>query len=153
MTDDLHYLALDPGEKRQGWAKFNEEGTTIGFGKITGDLDNFMDWLEGLDPPPKVIIYENYRVNPTIKHGFSKVPTVQLIGMIKRFAKKAKIEIHEQNNGVLPIGLRYAGFFDRYYHANGKKKKHVDDEHAALAHGIYYLVKNKIREHRLATDG
>lgn len=142
----MHFLAIDPGEKRQGWATFTEDGEPITCGKIEGDLDNFMDWLEGLDPAPKEIIYENYRVSPSVKHNFSKVPTIQLIGMIKRFAKKAKIPLHEQNNGCLPIGIRYIGMFEMYYNPDGTKKKHVDDQFAALAHGTYYMVKEKIKE-------
>lgn len=148
--DDLFYLSIDPGERTTGWAAFREDGTDIDFGKVRGTLDDFMDWLEGLRNPPKHIIYENYMVNPTISHGFSKVPTIQLIGMIKRYAKKAGIELHEQRNVILKVALRHVGFYNIYYDSKGKKKKHVDDAVSAYAHGVYWLQKNKIRKPRIA---
>jgi hypothetical protein len=145
-----YYLAIDPGEKRVGWASFKEDGTETGMGTIIGDPDTFMDWLESLDPAPKEIIYENYRVNPTINHGFSKVVTIQLIGMIKRYAKHREIVLHEQDNTRLPIGLRYIGMFGMYYDVRTKKRtKHVDDQISAYAHGVYYLQTQGIRKSRV----
>lgn len=145
----MRYLAIDPGEKRTGWASFNEAGEETGLGTILGGPDGFMDWIEGLPDPPQEIIFEGYAVNPTINHGFSKVVTVQLIGMIKRYAKQRKIPIHEQRNTVLSIGLRYIGMY-AVYNPPGKSKKHVDDQISALAHGVYYLQKNGIRKSRVA---
>lgn len=146
MTNPNHYLAIDPGGERTGWATFDDSGKSTNFGKIEGGADNFMDWLEALQPQPQDIIYEAYRISPTVGHNFSEVPTLQLIGMIKRHATKQKIKLHKQTNQFLPIGLRYIGMFTMYYNADGSKKKHVDDQFAALAHGTYYLVKNKILE-------
>lgn len=146
----MYYLAIDPGEKRTGWASFAENGDTISMGRIDGDADTFMDWIESLDTQPKVIIYENYRVSPTINHGFSKVLTSQLIGMIKRHAKKNNIKIYEQPNTVLKIGLKMAGFYKTYYKADGSKIKHVDDQVSALAHGIYWLQAHGKRKPRIA---
>jgi len=144
----MHYLAIDPGEKRTGWASFDEQGNELGLGTIVGDPDTFMDWLEALDPAPKEIIYENYRVNPTINHGFSKVVTVQLIGMIKRYAKTRDIPLHEQDNTRLSFGLRFIGMYGMYYKGR-KKVKHVDDQISAYAHGVYYLQTHGIRKSRM----
>lgn len=149
---DLHYLSIDPGEKISGWAAFRENGTDIIFGEVRGGPDAFMDWLEGLDPAPKEIIFEEYRINPAIGHGFSEAVTIQVIGMIKRYAKKAEIPWHAQSNQFLNIGLRQVGMYDVYYErVRGKerRKKHVDDQISAYAHGVYYLVKKGIRESRL----
>jgi hypothetical protein len=150
MNDEMYYLSIDPGEKTSGWAAFDKEGKELEFGKITGGPEAFMDWLESLVPRPTEIIYENYRVSPTLNHGFSKVVTIQLIGMIKRYAHTRKILLHEQPNTVLKIGLKYIGFYLMYYDASGKKKKHVDDEISAYAHGVYYLQKKGIRKSRVA---
>lgn len=150
MHEKMHYLSIDPGEKTTGWAAFDSEGSELEFGKITGGVNAFMDWLDSLVPKPSEIIYENYRVSPTINHGFSKVVTIQLIGMIKRYAHTNKILLHEQPNTVLKIGLKYAGFYPLYYDSQGKKKKHVDDEVSAYAHGVYYLQKKGIRKSRVA---
>ena len=148
QIEDLYWLSIDPGEKTTGWAQFTKDGELIEFGDIRTGPDGFMDWLESLIPQPGEIIYENYRVSPTISHGFSKVVTVQLIGMIKRFARKNKIPLHEQPNTVLKIGLKFAGFYTMYYGSDGKKKKHVDDKISAYAHGVYFLQKRGIRKSR-----
>lgn len=143
-----HYLAIDPGEKRTGWATFAENGDPIGMGVITGDADDFMDWLEELDPQPKEIIFEGYWINPTISHGFSEALTIQLIGMIRRYAKKQEIKLHKQRNTDLKVALRHAGFYGTYYHVTGPKRgqriKHVDDQISAFAHGKYWLIKNGV---------
>lgn len=149
MYETLYYLSLDPGEKNTGWAAFDENGNDLGMGKISGGLDPFLEWIESLDPSPSEIIYENYRISPTIAHGFSKVVTVQLIGMIKSYAKRNRIPLHEQPNTVLKIGLKYAGAYNAYYDARGKKKKHVDDQVSAYAHGLYYLQSHGIRKNRV----
>lgn len=142
------YMSIDPGEKRTGWARFDENGDTTGFGKING-IDEFLDWLED-QPPPKTLILENYRVNPNISHAFSKVRTVEVIGGVKRYCRKHGVNLVEQRNTDLSIGLRYIGMYEVYY--KGRKKiKHVDDEISALAHGEYFLVKNKIKKHRKDT--
>lgn len=140
------YLAIDPGEKRTGWARFDESGATTGFGHVDG-IDEFLDWLDD-QPKPKVLIMEDYRVNPGISHAFSRVRTVECIGGIKRYCRKNGVKLSEQRNLVLPIGLRYLGMYEVYYRGT-KKIKHVDDEISALAHGTYYLVKNGIIKHRL----
>lgn len=139
------YLSIDPGEKRSGWARFNELGEVTGFGHKDG-IDEFLDWLED-QPPPKVCILEIYRVNPGISHAFSKVRTIEVIGGVKRWCRKNNVTLVEQRNTDLSIGLRYIGMYEVYY--KGRKRiKHVDDEISALAHGEYYLVKNKIKKHR-----
>ena len=143
------YLAIDPGEKRTGWARFGADGETTGFGGIEG-IDEFMDWLED-QPRPKVLILENYRINPSISHAFSKVRTVEVIGLVKRYCRKNEVELVEQRNTDLPIGLRYLGMYEVYYRGR-KKIKHVDDEISALAHGEFYLVKNGVKKHRKDTS-
>lgn len=146
-SKSVKWLSIDPGEKRIGYACFDDNGETVGFGAIKG-MDEFMDWLED-NPEPGTIIFENYRVNPGVSHAFSKVRTVELIGNIKRYCHKRGIPLVEQRNTDLPIGLRYLGMYEVYY-TGRKRVKHVDDEISALAHGVYYLVKHGYRKHRLA---
>lgn len=145
----LFYLSIDPGQNTTGWAAFDERGDELGFGDIGGGPDKFMDWLESLVPPPKEIIYEGYAISPTINHGFSEAVTIQLIGMIKRFATKHNIILHKQRNTELKVALRMAGFYALYYTASGKKKKHVDDKVSAYAHGVYFLTKAGVRKSRV----
>ncbi len=150
MHEQMYWLSLDPGEKNVGWAAFSKDGSELGIGKVSGGLDPFMEWLEGLDPVPGEIIYENYRINPTIAHGFSKVLTVQSIGMIKSYARRHKIPLHEQPNTALKIGLKYVGAYTMYYDSKGKRIKHVDDEISALAHGTYFLQKHGVKKNRVS---
>lgn len=150
MRSYMTYLAIDPGEKKTGWARFGEDGETTGFGTIDG-IDEFLDWLDD-QPKPRVVIMEDYRVSPTISHAFSKVRTIEVIGGVKRYCRKNNITLVEQRNLVLPIGLRYLGMYEVYYKGR-KKVKHVDDEISALAHGEYYLVSTKVKKHRRDTSG
>lgn len=144
------FLAIDPGNST-GWALFDNAGETVEIGKIKGH-DNFLDWLE--EQSPLKIILENYKVGRSggsqFTNSFSDVPTLQLIGAIKRVAKKAKIEVIEQTPNDMYMGLRYLGLWQVY--RGGKTKQHVPDDVSALAHGRYYLVKTGIAKHRLAED-
>jgi len=94
-----------------------------------------------------LIIFEEYKVNPGISHAWSDAPTIQIIGMIKRYAKKGNIKIVGQSNQFLKIGLRQIGMYGRYYKREKGKEiriKHVDDQISALAHGTYYLKKKGV---------
>ncbi len=70
--------------------------------------------------------------------------------MIKSYAHRHKIPLHEQPNTALKIGLKYIGCYTMYYDSRGKSKKHVDDEISAYAHGVYYLQSHGIRKSRVA---
>lgn len=142
----MHYLAIDPGQKNTGWASYNEIGETEGVG-IFNDPDKFLDWLE--EQNPKVVICENYKINPGVGHVWSSVPTLQIIGAIKRIVKKQGAQLVLQDNTALGVGLRYLGMHQVYRPVQGKPRKHVPDDLSALAHGEYFLVKNKIKPHRL----
>lgn len=135
----LHFLAIDPG-KRTGYACFDEEGKVTEFDMIEGE-DRFLDWLELQNP--KIIILEGYKNRGGFVNSFSDMPTSQHIGAIKRIARKKRIPIVEQQpSPCLTIGLRFLGLYNDY------KGKHVPDKISALAHGTYYLRKNKIGVHK-----
>lgn len=149
----MTYLAIDPGGTT-GWALFDELGDTIGFGKVKGH-DEFLDWLESTTERYgkgiETLVLENYKVGRSggsqFTHSFGDVPTLQLIGAIKRVAKKASIPIVEQTPNDMYMGLRHLGLWTRY--RGGGKALHVPDEQSALAHGVYYLTKIGVRKHRL----
>lgn len=136
----MKYLALDPGEKRVGWAAFDEEGRTLNFGTYNNE-DKMLDWLESDEVNPEVIIVESYRARPGLPNAWSRLPTVQQIGAIKRIARKKKIKVVEQDpSPCLSMGLRFLGMYQTY------QGKHVPDQVSALAHGTYYLRKNRIQK-------
>jgi hypothetical protein len=131
----MSYTAIDPGDN-VGWATFDDKGEFTGFGEIKGH-DAFLDWLE--KDQASVIIVESYRARPGKINSWSRLPTVQLIGAIKRIAHKRHAKVIEQDpNPCLSIGLRFIGLHTEY------KGKHVPDKISALAHGTYYLRKERI---------
>lgn len=122
---------------------FNDDGTDAGVGEIKGH-DNFLDWLDQRTEIFIGCIVEEYTVrNQQFNHQGSKVPTIQLIGAIKRWAKKRNTPVYEQPSSALPIACRFAG-------VPYKKGVHVRDALSAYAHGVYWLQKKKIRKNRLA---
>lgn len=143
------YLAVDPGERNIGWARFDETGELTGIGTFRS-IDEFADWLD-MQPPPKTIIVEGYWVNPNKHKSWSKATTVECIGILKRWGRKHSCNLVEQRNTILSIGLRYLGMYDVYY-TGRKLTKHIDDEIAALAHGEYYLVSQGIKKNRIAKE-
>jgi hypothetical protein len=129
-----YYIAIDPGQNT-GWAEFDEDGSVAGFGKM--QQDEFFDWFEKQEF--KVLIIEIYRNRPGAINMWSKGETQQHIGVCKRIAAKKHARVYEQEpSPCLAIGLRFLGVFDQY------KGKHVPDEISALAHGTYFLRKNKV---------
>lgn len=136
---ELEYMALDPG-KRTGWATWDEEGNLMNYGAIVGE-DTFLDWLEA-HQAPRLVILEAYRNRPgTAVNAWSKGTVQQHIGAIKRILRKKKIAIVEQDpSPCLVQGLRFLGVWEAY------KGRHVPDEISALAHGTYYLRKNRIQK-------
>ncbi len=127
----MNYIAIDPGDNI-GWATFDEQGKFIAFGEIKGH-DNFLDWLEEQEGCITFIV-ESYRARPGATNSWSRLPTIQLIGAIKRIAKKKKIKVVEQDpSPALSIGLRFIKMHTTY------RGKHVPDRVSALAHGVYYL--------------
>ena len=149
MNIDLsttYYLAIDPGGTC-GWAAFDEAGILIGMGKIKGH-DEFLDWLE--DQTPKEYIVERYRNRiggrGAAVHAFSENNTSQVIGAIKRVAKKRGIIVNLQDPSPgLSFGLRFLGIYTKYY-SGTKNIKHVPDDISALAHGTYFLRRAGIQK-------
>lgn len=144
VPNSNHYLAIDPGIT-SGWATFNSEGNPTNLGDVRG-INEFLDWLDELEPIPKVIVIEEYKIRRTqvkqnASHG-GKAETVQVIGAVKRFAYKHHIKIVEQSTQCKSIGYRYLGIRPSKNH----RETHKTD---AMAHGRYFLQKNKIVKSRL----
>lgn len=136
-TENPHYyLAIDPGEKRTGWATFNETGNELtGNGIITGDLIAVGDWLfREFIPAPKKVICETYRIKDfQHKHHWEKIPTIRVIGLIEWFAYYVRAEFIEQESGAYKTGMMWGGV--------KVPKGHVKDNQSAFGHGVYYLQK------------
>jgi len=111
------------------------------FGQIE-TLDDFMDFVEGLEPKPKTIIMEDYIIRKGISHAGSRAPTIQLIGMIKRYARKNSIEVVLQMSHAKTIGYKFAGLVPTKNHSQSH-------QYDAIAHAVYYLQKIGVRESRV----
>lgn len=134
---DGHYFACDPGNT-SGVAIFNSDGSLMSMGQYAKDA--FMDYLRDYpEPYPKVVIIEEYRIfpNKASTHAYSKVDTIQIIGMVKSAAHKWGAEVIEQALQAKPLGYKFAGMKPPKDHS----KSHGPD---AVAHGYYYLVKQGV---------
>jgi hypothetical protein len=131
---ECHYLAIDPG-KTTGWASFNEEGKLV-------DLGQTRDIAEVLKKTiPKIIIVENFKLHPwqASKQSWSDFPASRVIGKIEFYCDMADTELIKQDASCKETGYKWGGI---------KKAKVHKDSHQldAVAHGVFYLIKNKIRK-------
>jgi hypothetical protein len=133
-----YYLAIDPGEKKTGWATFDKSGNTLtGNGIISGGLAEVGTFLfVDLEPLPRVVICETYRVKDfQHKHHFEKIPTIRIIGLIEWYAITHGCEFIEQESTVYRTGMKWGGLH--------VPSGHVNDNRSAIGHGIFYLHKKK----------
>jgi hypothetical protein len=148
MNDCTSWISFDPG-KTTGmtvWSsvgkaepqcvrveQFNEE-----------ELDNFLEKL--VDPLriPDVFIIEEYIIFGHKKnaHIGSKVETVQVIGQLKAFARKYKIEIVEQPARILTIAQLWSGCKIPSDHS-------ISHWASAYNHAYYYLHKQGLIKARV----
>lgn len=126
-------LGIDPGPSHTGWAVLHGNETKK-VGEHKGET--FVDHLQTLlqEEQIQVVILEGYIVRPKFKGGYTKVPTLELIGAIKRECRRAGIPLHEQQPAIKPVGYGYAGMV----YVKGKSGMHIFD---AVAHAMYYWVK------------
>jgi len=145
------FLSVDPG-KNIGLASFNQEGEDLA--RKTVSLDYFPSFLEAVytlskdAKEPVVFIYEDYtlRKDKAIEQTGSDMPASQAIGMIKMISRLlgdlARIEVVKAGN--LRTALKWAGYPEL---ANKPRTWHCPDDLAAYAHGVMWLINNKIRKH------
>jgi hypothetical protein len=145
----MFYLAVDPGNST-GIAGFDEQGQLM-YKKILRSLDDFMEWLSEFETRPedwpKVVICEDYRIfaKRAKSHIGSQVPTVQVIGMLKREAKRWKAEFVLQPSSILSIAVLWSG-------VSLPSQHDISHDIAAYNHGVYYLISHGIIENRLKKE-
>lgn len=139
-------LSVDPG-KHTGWAAWDFwEG---GIGKpelirmgVTPTIEDFFDLLlEDLWGDLSWIVYEDYKIRPRELnhkwgHEWSGAPALHVIGGIEFYARQRAIQQKAQPASILPVGCGFIGY-------NYRKGVHVPNNVSAIAHGAYWLVKNK----------
>lgn len=132
----MTYLAIDPGVTN-GYAIFNEHGDVMVVG--LKNIEELPNWLESLSEDIKVCIYEGYHVFPNVSHTYSEVPTAQAIGVITSWATRHKVKLvkqfsHQKKDGYKLLGMKPP---------KSKKEEHYHD---AVAHGVLYLTKIRVRK-------
>ena len=137
-----YYLAFDPGNTT-GYAEFDVHGEISDFGQINNGVEGITDFVMQYDKPIHTVIIESYMVLPddhSVKANVgSKLETVQVIGVLRGWAYSKKAKIVMQQPQIKKIAELQAGFKVKGKHEN----THWQD---AVLHGVYYLVKNKIRK-------
>ena len=134
-------MSFDPGTAT-GWATFDEEGQVISKGICRGH-EELMEFLMSIpdNELPKVVIYEDYTLfqSKAMQQSGSDMPASQAIGIIKMFGKRCRAEMIKQAANILGIAQKLAGV---------SLPKNHDHSHdiSAYVHGVYYLIKNNIRE-------
>lgn len=144
------WISFDPG-KTTGitvwYQEVEKEPQCIQVGQLNEEeLDIFLDELPK-NKIPDVFIIEEYRIFGQKKnaHVGSKVETIQVIGQLKAFARKHKIEIIEQPANILVIAQLWSG---------KKMPKDHSNSHwvSAYNHAYYYLHKQGLLKARVLQE-
>lgn len=143
--EPIHWLAIDPGERYNGWATFKANGDLITMGTVIG-VDNLTDWLEAFPVGDlRTVIVEDYRLDKFNPRGAaqlrkaSRVETAKTIGRIESWAYRNKRLLVLQPNSVKPTAYMWAGI-------TVPRNKDLSHETDAYVHGVHYLQKNGFRK-------
>lgn len=146
MSEEVIYVSWDPGTTT-GYALWGATGDLISKGKVgIKDLHRTLQIIENV-PTIKKFIAEDFRLFRHKAHELvgSRFEVARALGAIEFIAAKRSIEIVYQSPSTdLKSGLKFIG--------KGHIKGHVPDDVSAEAHGELYLVKNKIKVHRLLRE-
>lgn len=138
------YISFDPG-KITGVVTWDEQGNVLAYHQFDeSQLDEFLDLVEAWPAPPVCFIFEEYRVYGSVNHTGSKVPTIQVVGVIKRTARKLRISAHEVRADVKKVASLWSGV--------KIPKGHMPHWMAAYLVGYWHLHKNKIIKARVLSD-
>lgn len=134
--DETYFMAIDPG-KTTGYATWDEQGVPNGFGHVRSAAELSTELQRH---GPKVVIVENFRLRPWLstQQSWSDFPASRVIGMVEMYCELAGAALVKQEPSCKETGYAWSGV--------KKAKDHKDSHYRdAYAHGVFYLVKNKIR--------
>lgn len=144
------YVAFDPG-KRTGIASFNDDGSDRSKGVYTDDnlyvaltlLENFH-----VSNPIKRFIVEDFRLRQDKALDLVGIEghADRSIGAIEYAAWKLKVPITFQGSHLLSTAWKWARLPPL------RKNQHPPDDLSAYAHGVHWLIINKIRRHPVLDD-
>lgn len=135
----VKYLAIDPGETI-GWATFTHDGEINEYGQVR--MENFTDWAKQYITEDLLgVICEDYKNHGwTQQKKWGRNETSQIIGKIELMCDLHGIKLHFQPNTVKRIGYMWSGL------GNAPSNHKISHQFDAIAHGVYWLVKNSIRK-------
>jgi len=144
----MKLLSVDPG-KHSGWAAWEVISGSPKLSKmgVTEDESHMLDLLvANLWDDFDQIVYEDYiirppKVNKGWGHEWNSAPALHIIGALELYARLHSIKLKSQPASILPVGCGYIGYSYR-------KGVHVPNNISAIAHGAYWLVKNKLAQPR-----
>ena len=139
------YVAIDPG-KRVGVATFALDGSDRS--KALLPEEDFRLYLIN-----HIRMQNNYPITAFIVEGFwlrqkealdqvgSDMPASRTYGAVELAAQMMNVPLHVQPSSILPQACKWARV------PYNPRKKHTPDQLSAYAHGVYWLINNKIRRH------
>lgn len=137
------YISFDPGETT-GVACWDETPAAVRL-EMYNDSELYQ-FLQGevVSNRPDEFIIEEYRVyrSKAGAHVGSKIPTIQVIGALKMFAKVNNIKVIEQPATILGIAEKWSGVYRPSNHAVGHSI-------CAMLHGYYNLHKRGLIKPRV----
>ena len=141
-------LVIDPGDKTNGWAKFDlATGAVHGFGEVKG-RDNLLKFLRGDEDTTKLLIEEFKLFGHKAKQqSGSAMETTRVIGMVETWAAMSPRPIEllkKQPSSILPIAQMWS---QKKVPASGSTGH---DMWSAYNHGYYYLVQQKVLKPKVA---
>lgn len=135
-------LAVDPGITI-GWAIFEDDGEIHTFGQI--HKDEFPTWLAEQEHSFHTIVVEDYVLyrKKAVKQSGSNMPASLVIGQLEMFAAQQGAKLIKQQADILPQAQKISGIKMPSDHS-------ISHQFSAINHGIFWLVKEGIRENALA---
>jgi hypothetical protein len=144
------YISVDPGSN-VGVATFRDDGTDIS--KTVMSLPNFRIFISAAYKETLSssrfnlhFIMEDFKLrqDKALDQTGSDMPASRCIGAVEMINDLLgdQSTITYQKPSVLGTALKWAG-----YSGLANSRRHPPDDIAAYAHGIFYLIENKLRKH------
>ena len=135
------YLAIDPGHMN-GWATFDAQGGILKFGQFrmevlvaeVGKIISENDIEHIIIEDYRNRAYGNFRQTAGGRNETSK-----MVAKVETLAELNSIPVTLQPNTAYNIGAMWGGFQIPSNHS-------ISHQYVAMAHGIYWLQQNGIRE-------
>lgn len=129
--------SFDPGDKRIGWAAWNERGVFIDKGIWTPESAlKALSNPHTFDDTVSKFVIEDWKMRPGKTRGGSRMVSSRFIGQVELLAKQLGIELIVNPTGILQLTA---------LHANVTLPRgHVPDDVSAYLHGYYYFEQKGI---------